>query len=159
MAQMFSRIKNMFGIDGVKMSIDAPSTIDLTQNELNFDLIVTSKSDLVLDNVSIKLIEKYRRGWGDSKLINEYLLHESFEELDMLISEEDKLVAPLKINFSYETSQVDRMGKNWLLRPFIKAALTAKRVQSKFRIEVTAKVKGVRMNPLAVHHFSKSKKY
>ena len=156
---MFSRIKNMFGIDGVKMSIEAPGTLDLTKKELNFNLIVTSKSDLVLDHVTIKLIEKYRRGWGDSKLITEYTLHESFEELDMLISSEDKLVAPLTIKFDYQTSQIERMGKNRFLRPFVRAALTAKRVRSKFRIEVSAKVKGVRMNPLAVYHFAKSKKY
>ena len=156
---MFSRIKNMFGIDGVKMSIEAGDTIDLTNEELSFHLIVSSKSDLVLDHVTIRLIEKYRRGWGESKLINEYILHESFEELDMLISSEDKLVAPLKIRYNYESSQIERMGRKRLLRPFVKVAMAAKRVKSKFRIEVSAKVKGVKMNPLAVHHFTNSKKY
>ncbi len=149
----------MFGIDGVKMSIEASDTIDLTQNHLNFHLIVSSKSDLVLDSIKIKLIEKYRRGWGDSKLINEYVLHESLEDLDMLISAEDKLVAPLKIGFEYRKSEIEKIGEKRILRPLIRAVLTAKRVNSKFRLEVIAKVKGVKVAPLAVHHFSKGKRY
>ena len=153
---MLKRIKNMFGIEGVKVSIDAPDKIDLNSKKLKFQIHVTSKTDLVLDLVSIKLIEKYRRGWGDSKLINEYVLYESVEDLDLLISAEEKLRAPLSISFDYTKSAMEKMAEKRILRPFVKLAMLTKKVKSTFRLEVTAKVKGVRMNPLAVHHFSKS---
>ena len=157
--EMLTRIKNMFGIDGVKINIDADSDIDLTNSELKFDIAFSSKTDLVVDWVTVKVIEKYKRGWGDSKLIDEYILHESTEELDLLISAEEKLVAPIKVKLDYQQSEVERMGNKRLLRPFVKAAMVIKRVSSNVRIEVSAKVKGVKMNPLATHHFSKVRKY
>ena len=152
---MFKKIKNMFGIDGVKISLDAPAELDLGNKIVKFNLIVTSKSDLVLDSVSIKLIEKYKRGWGDSKLINEYVLYENVEDLDLLISPEEKLTAPMTVSFNYTKSAVEKLAEKRILRPFVKIAMLAKRVKSTFRLEVVAKVKGVRMNPLAVHKFSK----
>lgn len=153
---MLKKLKNMFGIDGVKVSISAPDKLLLNGEPLNFVLNVSSKSDLVLDHVSIKLIEKYKRGWGDAKLIDEYVLYESVEELDMLIASDEILSAPLKVYFDYNKSEIERLGEKTLLKPFVKLAMLAKRVKSTFRLEVTAKVKGVKMNPLAVHHFSKS---
>jgi len=149
----------MFGIDGVKINLKADDVIDISNDNLSFEMAFSSKSDLVVDWVNVKVIERYKRGWGDSKLINEYILHDSTEEVDLLISEEETLVAPLTVHFKYDFSEIERIGKNPLLRPLVKTALAMKRVNSKIRIEVTAKVKGVKVNPMAVHHFSKIKRY
>ncbi len=153
---MLNRLKNILGIEGVKIEIDAPASLHLGLESLDFTLFFYTKSDQLIESVTIRLIEKYKRGWRNSKLIDEYILYENVEELDVSISPEEKFSAPLTISFDYTKSPVEKMGENILLKPLSKIALMAKRAKSNFRLEVSAQIKGVRVNPLVVHYFEKA---
>jgi hypothetical protein len=153
---MIRKLKNMLGIEGVKINIEAPESIHLGMKMLSFKVHFFTKSDQHIESVSIRLIEKYRRGWGNSKLIDEYLLYDEKEDLDFELKSEEQFTIPLNIEFEFEKSPVEKMGEKFLLKPFSKLAMMTKRVKSTFRLEVSADVKGVKMNPLTVHHFEKS---
>ena len=153
---MLNRVKNILGIEGVKIEIEAPYDFPLSDRTLNFKLGIHTKSSQVIESVEIRLIEKYQRGWGSSKLIDEYELYQKLETVDVSITLEEKFSLPLSISFDYQKSSIERMGDNLLLRPFSKLALLVKKAKSSFRLEVTAKIKGVSINPLAVHQFIKA---
>ena len=143
------------GIEGVKIEIDAPENLQLSLGSLDFILHIHTKTDQLIESVEIKLIEKYGRGWGSSKLIDEYILYDEEENLDLSISTEEKFSVSLSISFEYIKSSIEKLGDHFLLKPLSKLALLAKRAKSSFRLEVRAKVKGVRINPLVVHRFDK----
>ena len=155
---MISRLKNILGIEGVKIDIVAPDILDLSDEMLEFELHFHTKSEQLIESVNMRLIEKYKRGWGNSKLIDEYILFDETEDIQLSISPDERFTVPLSVDFSYTKSPVEKLGDNILLRPISKLALLTKRAGSSFRLEVTASVKGVKMNPYSVHHFIKAKK-
>ena len=87
---MLNHLKNILGIEGVKIDIDAPEHLQLGTEILEITLHFHTKSELLIETVNIVLIEKYKRGWGNSKLIDEYILYESEEELNISISPEER---------------------------------------------------------------------
>ena len=73
---MLGKVKNWLGIEGVKMEIETPDRVKLRDGVLKGTILFQSMSDKKVSKVKFKLIEKYTRGRGKSKLINEYTLGE-----------------------------------------------------------------------------------
>lgn len=152
---MITRLKNILGIEGVKVAIDAPETLHLGLRQVDFTLLFSTQSVQKIESVNVRLIERYRRGWGNSKLINEYVLYEEEEPLDLMIFPEEDFKVPLSIEFDYSKSRIESLGENILLKPISKLAILTKRAKSSFRLEVSARIRGVKMNPLTIHQFEK----
>ena len=70
---MFKKIKNLLGIEGVKIELSCPSELPKTTESIKGKIKLSSKSIQIVEGITIKLIEKYKRGRKESALINEYL--------------------------------------------------------------------------------------
>ena len=59
---MIKKLKNMLGIESVKIELEIPQEIEKKDQNINGTIILTTLSDAEVKSISIKLIEKYSRG-------------------------------------------------------------------------------------------------
>lgn len=148
---MIKKIKDMLGIEGVKIAFDIDEHSASIPNEINGKLIFTSQSKKNVNKIIIKVIEKYKRGRSDAKLINDYLLGSLELEVDFIINQGESKEVSFKLPYNHMKSEFDRMQEGSLLaKPFILLAKKLKNVSSEYRIEATAFIKGTKFHPIAV---------
>ncbi|HHB51866.1 MAG TPA: hypothetical protein ENK75_02295 [Saprospiraceae bacterium] len=146
---MIGKVKNLLGIESVKIEIDIPDRIPYDISFLAGKIIVSSKSKQTIKKITIKLIERYVRGRGKNKLINEYTVG------IVEFSKPFKLEAGKSMEFSFKMpikivqSEMDKIGsKNFVSKGFVKIMKKLNNVKSQFRIEATAKVARNAIPPL-----------
>jgi hypothetical protein len=66
---MLNKVKNWFGIEGVKMDIVLPEKINAADGLFSGILVFNSMTEQEVLNVSIKMIERYGRGRGSERLV------------------------------------------------------------------------------------------
>jgi len=146
---MLGKVKNWLGIEGVKMEIETADKIKLMDGIVKGSILFQSMTDKKVKKVKIELIEKYSRGRGKSKLINEYKLGTLELEKDLEIKANGQVRLDFKLIFNPKTSEMDDMARNLLLRGPVALAKMLKGAKSVYRIEVEAKVPGTALNPMA----------
>ena len=67
-----SSVKNKLGIGGVKVVLEIPGQVEKSKNTLNGKVVMTTKSDQFIIDLTVKLIEKYTTGRGDEKSTKEF---------------------------------------------------------------------------------------
>jgi len=145
---MLGKIKKVLGIEGVKVELTITEPIDKKSQTISGELKFTTKTKGKVKNVNIKLIEKYSRGRGKSKLVDEYVIanldmNDSFEILP-----EEVVEIPFSMNYEIALSEMDRMQQdNIFSRPFISLAKRIKSVKSEYTVVVEADVQGTTLNP------------
>lgn len=146
---MLRKIKNILGIEGVKIDMAIPEEIRHDQKSISGQIILSSQSDQKVTQLTVKLIEKYRRGRNDSKLINEYLLGSIELALDISIKADEEKTIDFELPFNKMLSEMDCYEKsNFFSKAFVMLAKKLKNVKSEYRVEAVTKVKGVRLDPL-----------
>ncbi|WP_235298344.1 hypothetical protein [Portibacter marinus] len=146
---MLGKVKNWLGIEGVKMEIETPERIKLRDGVVKGAILFQSMTDKKVTKVKIELIEKYTRGRGKSKLINEYHLGSLEVNDELEIKANGQLRLDFKLLFAPKTSEMDDMGRNLLLKGPVALAKLIKGAKSQYRLEVEAKVPGTALNPIA----------
>lgn len=146
---MLGKVKNWLGIEGVKMEIETAERIRLMDGVVKGSILFQSMTDKKVKKVKIELIEKYTRGRGKNKLINEYKLGTLEIEKDLDIQANGQLRLDFKLLYNPKTSEMDAMGRNLLLRGPVALAKMLKGAKSVYRVEVDAKVQGTALNPMA----------
>lgn len=146
---MLGKVKNWLGIEGVKMEIETPERVKLKDGVLKGTIIFQSMNDKKVTKVKFKLIEKYTRGRGKSKLINEYTLGELESNESLEIKAKSHLRMDFTLLFNPKESEMDQMGSNLLLKGPVALAKLIKGAKSIYRLEVEAKVPGTALNPHA----------
>jgi sporulation-control protein spo0M len=147
---MIGRIKKVLGIEGVKVELVVHTPVDTKNGIINGELKFTTKTKGKVNRIYIKLIEKYSRGRGKSKLIDEYTvamleMNDSFE-----ITPEEIIEIPFSMDYEIALSEMDKMQKdNIFSRPFIGLAKLIKSVKSEYTLVVEADVDGTTLNPFA----------
>ncbi len=146
---MIGKVKNFLGIESVKIELEIPERVPYDISFLAGKIIVSSKTKQTVKNINIKLIERYIRGRGKNKLINEYTVG------IVEFSKPFKLEAGKSIEFSFKMpikivqSEMDKIGsKNFISKGFVNFMKKINNVKSKFRLEATAKVAGNAIPPL-----------
>lgn len=145
---MIGRVKKWLGIEGVKLEIIAPDAVD-KKDEIIFGTIrLQSLNPQLVNRIKVVLIEKYARGKGQDKLVDEYELG-SFEHNELIeIPAEGTVEIPFQLPFRLYKSKVDEFGEgNAINRLLVSGAKWIRGVKSAYRIEAEAKVKGVMLNP------------
>lgn len=71
---MIGKLKRVLGIEGVKVEMYVKLPIDKEAKEITGNLKFTTKSESVVKGISVKIIEKYSRGRGTDKLVDEYTI-------------------------------------------------------------------------------------
>jgi hypothetical protein len=147
---MLKRVKKWLGIEGVKIKIEVPEEISADADSIHGKLIFETMHDQTVQNIRLKLIEKYKRGRRKNKLIDEYILGEVFHEEDIEVSAGELVELEFELPFQRMVSTMDSwQRKNFVFGGIVKTAKLLKGVKSEFRIEVDAKVKGTALNPFS----------
>lgn len=145
---MLGKIKKVLGIEGVKVELILSTPVDKKSQTISGDLKFTTKTKGKINKITIKLIEKYSRGRGKAKLIDEYTvavleMNDSFE-----ITPEEIVEIPFSMDYEIALSEMDKMQKESILRrPIISLAKFIKQVKSEYTVVVEADVKGTTLNP------------
>jgi hypothetical protein len=145
---MFGKVKKWLGIEGVKLELILPETVDKNSGRLQGSVRFTSMNDQTVTFIQIILIEKFVRGRGEEKLIDEYELGriEMTDEFDVPANTPIEL--DFELHFDFMKSEMDELGeKNVLFGGLVKTAKWLRGVESTFNVVAEAKVQGVALAP------------
>lgn len=149
---MFGTVKKILGIEGVKLELIIADKINKDSGIISGIIKLTSLSDNnIIENITLKMVEKYARGRGESKLINEYPMGELVQNDKVSISKNDIIEIPFEMDFVYVKSEMDRLeDNNFLAKGLVKLAKKVRGVSSEYTIRAEAKVKGTTLHPFDV---------
>ena len=97
---MLNKVKNWFGIEGVKMDILLPDDIRSVDGLFSGILVFNSITTQEIVNVNIKMVERYGRGRGPERLVNEYILGDLVIDKSIII--EANVETKLSLAFSFK---------------------------------------------------------
>lgn len=145
---MFGKVKKWLGIEGVKLELILPEMAFEQVGAVSGKIRFYSKNTQSVTRIRLVMIEKYSRGRGKERLVDEYLLGEATLDDRFDVPAEDMLEVDFTLPFELVKSRVDEFGdKNFLTGGLVKLAKTLRNVQSEYRIEAEAKVEGTALNP------------
>lgn len=151
---MLKKVKNWFGIEGVKMDILLPDDIRSVDGLFSGILVFNSFTKQEIVNVNIKMVERYGRGRGPERLVNEYVLGELIIDKSIIIEANVETKLSFAFSFKYITAPIDDFAKkNIIYKGIANVAKKVSKVNSEFRIEAEAKVKGTALNPFIQKFF------
>ena len=146
---MFGKVKKILGIEGVKLELIVPDKVSREAGIVIGVVKLTSLSDNnLIESIQLKLVEKYSRGRGESKLINEYIMGTLLKKENITISKNDILEIPFELEFVYIKSEMDKMGEsNFIARGLVGLAKKARGVHSDYKLIAEANIKGTTLHP------------
>ncbi len=145
---MIGKVKKWLGIEGVKLELLLPEEVEASTRKLEGRIRFQSLNPQTVSGIKVALIEKYSRGRGADKLIDEYEL--GVAEINRIIEvpAEEAVEVDFVLSFSTVKSNIDEFGsRNLLFSGLSRAAKALRSVRSEYRVEAEAKVVGVALNP------------
>lgn len=147
---MFGKVKKWLGIEGVKLEISLAEEVKISDGKITGSLQLQSLSEQKITKLTVRLVEKYRRGRKKEMLTDEYQLGEISMEKEIIIFPENGLEIDFDLPFNMRASEVDAFGnQNLLTGGLASLAKMAYAVNSEFRVEAEAEIAGVALNPFA----------
>jgi hypothetical protein len=145
---MIGKVKKWLGIEGVKMELlfdeDATTQKGIVSGLIRF----TSMNSQVVTRIKVVLIERYSRGRGKEKLVDEYELGSLQLEEDIEVPAGESIDVEFNLKYKQVRSEMDELEKsNFFMSPLVKVAKRISAVKSEYRVEAEAKVKGTALNP------------
>lgn len=145
---MIGKVKKWLGIEGVKLELVLPEEIKIKEGIIEGKLRFQSLNEQTVSSIKLVLIERYSRGRGKEKLVDEYELGKREMEIEFNVPPEEILEVDFTLPFDLVKSDVDEFGdKNFFFGGIAKAARLMRAARSEYRIEAEASVKGVALNP------------
>ena len=146
---MFGKVKRWLGIEGVKIELVLPEEVSVRSGSLAGKIQFYSMNTQEVKSVRVKLVEKYTRGRGKEKLIDEYLLGDIELVQTIEVPEHEMVEIDFTLPFSLIKSDMDEFGdKNFVYGGLAWAAKRFSSVKSEYRVEAEATVKGTALNPI-----------
>ncbi len=145
---MFGKVKKWLGIEGVKVELLLPEMAFEEVGAVSGQLVFHSKNQQVVRSVRLKMVEKYSRGRGQDKLVDEYLLGEITLDQRIEVPAEDPIAVDFTLPFQLRKSNVDEFGdKNFLTGGLVSLAKKLRAVSSEYRVVAEADVEGTALSP------------
>ena len=145
---MFGKVKKWLGIEGVKLELLLPEEAFEKEGVVNGAMRFQSMNQQTVTEVKIVLIERYSRGRGAEKLIDEYELGSIVLRQTIEVPANEPIEIDFTLPFAIPRSDIDQFGKrNFLFGGLAKVAKMTRAVKSEYRIEAEARVQGVALNP------------
>lgn len=145
---MFGKVKKWLGIEGVKLELVLPELAFEAVGAVSGKIRFYSKHTQAVSSIRLVMIEKYSRGRGKERLVDEYLIGEAALDQRFEVPAEEVLEVDFTLPFELAKSRMDEFGsKNILTGSMAKLAKKLRNVDSEFRIEAEAKVEGTALNP------------
>lgn len=147
---MIKRLKNILGIESVKVELQIPEEISKTDEKIDGVLLFSSQSDATILSISIKLIEKYSRGRKEDKLIDEYMISNITVNEKLQIAKDEEVKLPFELPFQLVKSPMDELeSQNFFYKGIVKLAKKVRGVKSEYRVVAEATVKGTALQPFS----------
>lgn len=146
---MIGRVKKWLGIEGVKLELVVPDTFQLQSGILKGSLRFQSMHSQRVTALRIVLMERYSRGRGDDRLVDDYRIGFLEVQKSIDIPSGKTVEVPFTLSFARGESNIDQLEHKLLLRGLAKIAKVMHNVSSEFRIEAEAWVEGTALNPFA----------
>jgi len=145
---MFGKVKKFLGIEGVKVEMEIPESIERLDGRIPGTLTFTSMQAQLVESVTIVLVERYNRGRKKEKLTDEYELGRLDIKLDLEVSPEGPSKTHFELHYELLISEMDELeNKNLIYKGLIKSAKWLRNVKSEYRVEAEAKIKGTILSP------------
>jgi len=145
---MIGKVKKWLGIEGVKLELITPEEIELKTGMLSGAIQLQSMNPQTVTGIKVVLIERYSRGRGNEKLVDEYELGAIDIDRTFDVPAGEVVEIDFELPFSYVRSGIEEFGqRNFLFGGIAKAAKAVRKAKSTFRVEAEAKVQGVALNP------------
>ena len=145
---MFGKMKQWFGIEGVKVELQVPEEIIKKLGIVKGQLTFTTMQTQTVTAVKVTMIETYKRGRKQDKRIDDYQIGTVYLDEPMEIEAEKSLVLDFVLPFELLKSEMDEFAdKNLVTKGLANLAKMTRAVKSEYRIEVEADVEGTRLNP------------
>jgi sporulation-control protein spo0M len=147
---MIKKMKKWLGIEGVKMELVVPEEVLGKAGSVKGKAVFQSMNSQTVTGIKFKLIEKYMRGRGKEKLIDEYELGNMDLNIEFEVPDDEIVEVDFELPFALVHSEVDDFGKkNFLYGGLASLAKLTRGAKSIYRIEAEATVTGVALNPFA----------
>ena len=149
---MFGTVKKILGIEGVKLELVIADEVSKDAGIITGFIKLTALSDAnLIENITLKMVEKYSRGRGDSQLINEYPMGELTMNNKINIGKNDVIEIPFELEFIYVQSEMDKLEPNNIFaRGLVKFAKKLRNVKSEYTLRADAKIKGTTLSPFDI---------
>ncbi|MEO1627413.1 MAG: sporulation protein [Bacteroidota bacterium] len=145
---MLRKVKKWLGIEGVKLELLIPGEIDRSANQVVGKVRLYSMNTQTVRQIAIKFVERYSRGRKKERMTDEYQLGEIYLEQNIEVPANEAIEIDFVLPFVLVKSEMDELqDKNILIGGIVKAAKWASAVESEFRIEAEADVRGTALNP------------
>lgn len=145
---MIGKVKKWLGIEGVKLELELPEEVKKKDEMIYGKLRFQSLNLQTVTGIKIVLIERYARGRGKEKLIDEYELGRRQMDIQFEVPPEEIVEVDFSLPFEMIKSEVDEFGdRNFVFKGLASAARFVRQAKSDYRIEAEASVKGVALNP------------
>ena len=145
---MIGRVKKWLGIEGVKLELLLPEQVGAESGLLQGRIRLQSLNPQMVYGIRIALIERYSRGRGQERLVDEYELGRTELEHTLQVLPGETRELPFTLPFQVVRSNVEAFGqKNFLYKGLSAIAQKAHAVRSEYRVEAEAQVEGVALNP------------
>ena len=136
------------GIEGVKANIEFQKPIRKEDSRLDGKLELYTIRSQRVENIQIRLIEKYKRGKNDSLKIDEFILGNKQIQLDFTLEEGQAKSIPFSLDFEILESSIDKLGnKNFLTKGLVSLLKKEQKVSSSYRLEVVINGTGSAIPP------------
>jgi len=145
---MLKKVKNWLGIEGVKVELLVPEEFSLKSEQVAGKILVSTQSEQFVEDATITLKERYKRGRRKSKLIDEYTIGTLIIPINQVVSPDVELEKEFELGFHQLKTPIEKWGdRNFLYKGLSKLAKIAKNAHSTFEIIVELNVKGNRLKP------------
>lgn len=145
---MIGKFKQWLGIEGVKVELELPEEVIGEDGIIEGQVHLFSKNTQTVEYIRLLLIERYTRGRGKEKLIDEYELGELILDRTFEVPAEGMLSLDFRLPFTVVRSDVEEWGdQNLLFKGLSRLAARLRNVKSEYRVEAQAKVRGTALDP------------
>ena len=134
---MINKFKNWLGIEGVKVNIEFQEPIKKEDLCLAGTIELYTIRTQQIENIQIRLIEKYKRGKKESLKIDEFVLGSKQIQMDFTLEEGQAKSLPFNLDFEILESSMDKLGnKNFLTKGLVSLLKKEQKVSSSYKLEI-----------------------
>lgn len=146
-----SRLKKFLGIEGVKVSFDEFTRIDVDGNMVSGQLLIKSNVPATILSINIQVIEQYQRGRKNDQRTSEFiLLNKTIQPNHLVVNQEKTLEIPFNYKILQNKSEMDLLEeRNFFIKPLIGLAKKLYRVKSIYTITATLQIEGIAIKPFS----------
>lgn len=147
---MLDRLKTYLGVEGVRLEVKLADPVRRSDGIVSGVVTLSTLRSQCVDSLSLRLTERYARGRGDHKRIDEYLLGESEVDCSIPVAPGEFVDVPFSLSFAERRTplerQVDRLGP--LASPVARLARLSYAATSTYELTAAASISGVALQPV-----------